>query len=222
MAFFEQFASLINTDLGRFITLLIAALLFIVVVGRFFKKAKFTTATLAYVGLALAIAFVLSYFRLYQFPWGGSVTFMSMFFVVLIGLWFGPTVGLVSAFAYGLLQLAQNPMIFYPLQLILDYPLAFGALGLAGFFRKMKGGMYIGFVVAVFGRWVFHTLSGYFFFSQWAWEGWNALPYAMAYNAIYLGAEMILTLVIISIPVMRHALDHVKNRVVTAGAATAR
>ena len=216
MGFFEQLGNLIDTDLGRFITFLAGALLFIAVVGYFFKKSKFTTSTLAHVGLALAFAFILSYFRIYQFPWGGSVTFMSMFFVALIGIWFGPTIGLVSAFAYGLLQLAQNPMIFYPLQLVLDYPLAFGALGLAGFFRNMKGGMYIGFVVAVFGRWFFHTLSGYFFFSQWAWEGWNALPYAMVYNAIYLGAEMVLTLLILAIPAVRHALNHVKNRVVAA------
>jgi len=212
MGFFEGLARLVNTDAGRFVTAFVAALLVIAIVGFFFKRSKFTVRALAHVGLALSIAFILSYFRIYQFPWGGSVTLMSMFFVSLIGIWFGPAIGLVSAFAFGLLQLAQNPQIFYPLQMILDYPLAFGALGLAGFFRKAKNGMYIGFVVAVTGRWFFHTLSGYFFFSQWAWDGWNALPYAMVYNALYIYVEMIITLVMISIPQVRSALDYLGRR----------
>ena len=177
------------------------------------RKINFTPKTLAYAGIMLAIAYILSYFRVYQFPMSGSVTPMSMFFVSLIGICFGPKIGLASAFTFGLLQLTNIPFIIHPIQLILDYPLAFGALGLAGFFHNKKYGMFIGFAVGVVGRWFFSSLSGYFFFYQWAWEGWSVLPYAMAYNAIYMFTEMVASFVIILIPPVYIALNLVKSQI---------
>ena len=197
-------------DLGQVVTFTVAALLFFLVVGRMFKKMNLSTKALTYAGLAMSIAFMLSFLSLYRMPWGGSVTPMSMFFVSLIGFMFGPVVGIVSGVAYGLLQLVQRASVMHPLQLILDYPLAFGALGLSGFFRNHKQGLYIGFVVAVTGRWLMHTVSGVAFFAQFAPEGWNPVPYSMAYNAAYLFAEMALTLAILAIPPVRHAIKRVK------------
>ena len=209
----REIQTFMRGDVGQLISVAAAALLFFVVVGRLFKKSNMSLRAMTYAGLAMAIAFILSYLTLFSMPWGGSVTPLSMFFVTLIGFWFGPAVGLVSGIAYGLLQLVQRPTIIHPIQLLLDYPLAFGALGLSGFFWKHRRGIYIGFVVAVIGRWVMHTISGAWFFGQFAPEGWNPIPYSMAYNGLYLGAEMVLTLIIISIPTVRHGLDAVKRRV---------
>ena len=176
------------------------------------KRSNFSPKVIAYVGVMLAIAYILSYFRVYQFPASGSVTPMSMFFVSFIGICFGPKIGLASAFAFGLLQLTNNAFIVHPIQLLLDYPLAFGALGLAGFFHNKKYGMFIGFAVGVVGRWFFSSLSGYFFFYQWAWDGWSVLPYAMAYNAIFMFTEMAASIIIVSIPPMYIALNVVKSQ----------
>jgi len=176
------------------------------------KKVKFTPKVLAYAGAMLALAYILSYFRVYQFLMSGSVTPMSMFFVSLIGIWFGPKVGLISAFVFGLLQLTNNPFIIHPVQLILDYPLAFGALGLAGFFHNKKYGMFIGFAVGVVGRWFFSSLSGYFFFYQWAWDGWSVLPYAMAYNGIFMFTEMGVSMLIVAIPPVYKGLSYIRAK----------
>jgi len=208
-----QIQSFIRTDIGAFITLAIVTILFISVTGFFFKKSNFNTRALIYVSMTMAIAFVLSYFRLFQMPMGGSVTFMSMFFVSLIGMWFGPAIGIIGGVSYGFLQLAQNPQVIHPMQLFLDYPLAFGMLGLSGFFYKVKFGVYIGFLVGATGRWFMHTLAGYFFWTQmWPPEGWdNVFLFSVVYNAGYIYAEVALTLVIVLIPAVSHGLEKVKN-----------
>ena len=199
------------TDLGAFITLLIGAALFLALSGYLFKRSNISTKVLAYAGLSLAIAFVLSYFRLFSMPTSGSVTPMSMFFVTFIGFVFGPSVGLVSGLSYGLLQFAQGPMVLHPFQVLLDFPLAFGMLGLSGFFYKTKGGLYIGFIVAVTGRFIMHVISGYFFFASFA-EGTHPLWYSIVYNAGYIYAEAGLTLLILMIPSVKSAIKNIKNQ----------
>ena len=201
------------TNLGSFVVLVLGISVFLIITGLLFKRTKISTWVLTYAGLSLAVAFVLSYFRIFPMPMGGSVTPMSMFFVAFIGFLFGPSIGLVSGLSYGLLQFAQGPMVLHPFQLFLDYPLAFGMLGFSGFFYKAKGGLYIGYIAAVTGRFIMHVISGYFFFGHYASEGTHPLWYSIAYNAGYIYAEAAVTLVIIAIPTVRHALFHVKSRV---------
>jgi thiamine transporter len=149
-------------------------------------------------------------------PMGGSVTLFSMLFVTLIGYWYGPYVGLMTGFAYGLLQFVIEP-IFYTLpQMILDYPLAFGALGLAGFFYKQKHGLQIGYIVGVLGRYFFAIISGVVFFGSYAPEGTPAIIYSLTYNATYLVPEAIATLIVISLPPVDKALRYVKRQAVEA------
>lgn len=198
-------------DFGQLAALAAGALLFLIVVGQLFKKADMSAKAMTFAGLALSIAFVLSMFRLFPMPMGGSVSPLSMFFVSVIGFWFGPAVGLVSGVAFGLLRLAQRPYLIHPIQMLLDYPLAFGMLGLSGFFWKHRRGLFIGFIVACTGRWVMATLSGWWFFGHFAWDGWNALPFAMAYNGLYIFAEMVITLIIIIIPPVYTAIMRVTN-----------
>ncbi|MCL2170957.1 MAG: energy-coupled thiamine transporter ThiT, partial [Defluviitaleaceae bacterium] len=199
-------------ELFQFGVMVIAGLSFIIISGIIFKRSKTSTKALAYAGLALAIAFILSNFRLYRMPWGGSVTLMSMFFVSFVGFMYGPKIGLVAAISYGFLQFAQRPEVFHPIQVLLDYPVAFGLLGLAGFFWKKPHGLYIGFVVGVIGRWFASTMAGIFFFAQFAPEGWGAIPYAMAYNAAFMFTEMGITLVILLIPQVRAAIFQIRNQ----------
>ncbi|MCL2170268.1 MAG: energy-coupled thiamine transporter ThiT, partial [Defluviitaleaceae bacterium] len=150
-----------------------------------------------------------------QMGYGGSSTPMSMFFVTLVGFFFGPAIGIVSGVAYGFLQLVQRASIIHPMQLLLDYPMAFGMLGLSGFFWKIKGGLYIGFVVAVIGRWLIHTIAGWLYWIGFATPG--SLWASIVYNSTYIIPEMVLTLVIIAIPPVRNALNHVKRRIAEDG-----
>ncbi len=159
--------------------------------------------------MAIALAMVASYLKVVEMPMGGSVTFFSMLFICLIGYWYGPVVGITTGVAYGLLQFAIDPYVFSIPQVIIDYPLAFGALGLSGFFSGKKNGLVIGYGVGVLGRYVFAFLSGYIFFGIYAPEGWNAVLYSLAYNGAYLGAEALLTMIILSLPPVKKACEKV-------------
>ena len=171
----------------------------------------YTARKLVFSALAIALAVVCSFIKLIPMPMGGSVTLLSMLFICLIGYWFGPGYGLITGLAYGMLQFAIDPYMVSIPQVILDYPLAFGALGLSGLFYKHKYGLHIGYVVGVFGRFVFSTLSGVVFFAAYAPEGMNPWVYSCSYQGAYLGAEAFITLVILSIPPVAKALAKTKQ-----------
>ena len=166
------------------------------------RKAALTTKQLVYSAAAIAIAVVCSMIKLFEMPMGGSVTLLSML------------VGIMTAVAYGLVQFVTEPIFYTIPQMLLDYPLAFGALGLAGFFHKKKWGLQIGYAVGVVGRFIFSTISGVVFFASYAPEGMSPLAYSMGYQASYLVPEAIVTLIIISIPPVAKALAHVKRNAV--------
>ena len=166
---------------------------------------------LVFCSAAVALSVVTSLIKLYDFPFGGSVTLCSMLFVTLIGYWYGPKLGLATGVSYGLLQFITGPYIVFPLQVLVDYPLAFGALGLSGFFWKSKNGLLKGYLAGVLGRYVFAVISGWIFFGIYAWEGWHPLPYSLAYNGAYIFTEAAITLVILSLPPVKKALLHVKQ-----------
>jgi thiamine transporter len=178
-------------------------------------KAKLTTKQLVFSAAALALAMVCSMIKFANLPMGGSVTLFSMLFVVLIGYWYGPYVGLMTGVAYGLLQFVIEP-IFYTLpQMILDYPLAFGALGLSGLFCNKKYGLQVGYIIGVLGRYFFAIISGVVFFGAYAPEGTPAIVYSLTYNATYLLPEAIATLIIISLPPVSKALGYVKRQAIS-------
>ena len=173
-------------------------------------KQSFSVKGLAVCGVCIALAFVLSFVKLFSAPLGGSVTLCSMFFICIIGYFFGWKYSLTAALAYGILQFVQKPEIYAPLQVIIDYGLAFTALGLSGFFKDKKGGLYTGYITGVFGRFVFATISGFVFFAEYAPEGWNPLIYSACYNGAYIWIEAAFTLIVLAIPAVRHAIDRVR------------
>ena len=173
-------------------------------------KVSFSVKQLAFCAVAMALAFVLSNIKVFKFPTGGSITAFSMLVACLPGFWFGPVIGIITGVAYGLLNLIVDPYILFPTQVIVDYVLAFGALGFSGFFMNSKFGLIKGYVAAVLGRYVFAVISGWIFFGEYAWEGWNPLPYSLAYNAIYIFAEAIITLIVLFLPPIKVMMDKLK------------
>jgi thiamine transporter len=150
-------------------------------------------------------------------PMGGSVTLFSMFFIVLIGYWYGTAAGLVAAVAYGILQFLIDPYVLSIPQVLIDYILAFGALGLSGLFSNAEHGLIKGYIVACLGRYFFAVLSGWIFFAVYTPDFFNsALIYSLAYNGAYIGLEAVITLVIIFVPAVDKALKYVKNIAVNA------
>jgi len=148
-------------------------------------------------------------------PQGGSITPASMLFITLAGYWLGPIYGILAGISKGLLDTITGAHIIHPIQYLLDYMLAFGMLGISGFFRKQKFGLQIGYVAGVLGRLLMVFLSGLVFFSDITGMGLvPAMIFSLTYNITYIGPEMIVTLIIISLPSMRHAIDMVTKTIV--------
>jgi thiamine transporter len=147
--------------------------------------------------IALAnVLYLISKFYLpfLHLPQGGSITVASMVPLLWFALRRGLRWGVEAGVIYGLVHMVISGDIYYPTQIILDYPLAFGALGLAGAFQKHP---VVGVGAGILGRFVCHFISGVVFFGQYAWEGWNVIAYSLAYNATYLVPEFIISAVII-------------------------
>ena len=95
------------------------------------EKKGFAARQLAYCAMAVALAYVTSFIRVFKMPYGGSVTLLSMLFIVLVANWYGVKTGMLVGFAYGILQFLQEPYFLTLFQVCCDYVLAFAALGLA-------------------------------------------------------------------------------------------
>ena len=199
----------LETQVGMVTTIVVTCVVLVILMGDLYKKKNLSVRTLAYSAMCIALASVLSMMKI-SMPFGGSITPCSVLMIVLVGYWFGPLTGFLAGITHGLIQLTLDPYVLHPIQMLLDYQLAFGALGLAGFFRNMKWGLAIGYIVAVFGRFLMSTISGYVFFGMYAPEGMPILWYSITYNLSYTGIEAILTLTLISIPAFRNVLERIK------------
>ena len=197
------------------------------------KKTKRLTES----AMMIAIAVVLELVGKMVFPpmpFGGQLTLVSMLPIVLVSYRHGVRWGLTTGLCYSLVQMALGAgtvtAAFQPgyfgdgtmlgraiLMCLLDYVLAYSALGLGGCFRnlmKSKGAaLAAGSVMALGARYVTHILSGYILFAGWAewfftqegFPGWGAALvealspqalgwiYSIVYNGMYMIPEMILT-----------------------------
>lgn len=178
-------------------------------------KKKLSTRQIAFAAIAIALATVIATFLKFKLPFwfsGGSITLFSMLIIALVGYWYGPVTGLIAAITYGILQFITGPYYVHPLQVALDFPLAFGALGLSGFFWKKKNGLIIGYLVGAFGRLVFHCISGAIFYTEYVGntkDNFLALWAGIAYNMSYIIPEVILTVLLLLLPPVKQAINYV-------------
>ena len=94
--------------------------------------------------------------------------------------------------------------VYHPMGMVLDYPLAFGVLGLAAFFKKSP---LIGVVVALALRFLSHFISGVIFFGMYAPEGMSPIVYSALYNGGYMLPEIIISGILIYLLVQRDILN---------------
>lgn len=166
----------------------------------FLRRQQWSARLIASGALSIAVAFLLSYLTVYKMPQGGSITPASMLPIMAYAWAFGPGPGIAAGLAYGCLQLIQGAYVVHPVQFLMDYPLAFAALGLAGFFRK---NLWIGVTVSGLVRLLFHFLSGVIFFGSYAEPGQPVAVYSIIYNGSYMVPEILVCMAIASIPSVR-------------------
>ncbi len=217
-----MFSFLVNADggltaVGYAVCIVIGAVFFIVALvfaGKVSEKKRMGTKQLVYCAMALALAFITSYIKIFNMPWGGSVTLCSMLFIVLVGNWYGSKAGILVGLGYGILQFLQEPYVLSFFQVCCDYIFAFAALGVGGFFTKSKNGLMKGYITAVIARGAFHALGGYLYWMDYMPENFpKALGslYPILYNYNYLLAEAVITLIIMNIPAVARGLKRVKQ-----------
>lgn len=208
------------TAAGYALTIVAGIILFLAAsyfAGKHSAKKRMSTKQLVFCAAAMALAFITSYIKIWNMPWGGSVTLCSMLFIVLAANWYGAGTGIFVGLAYGILQFIQEPYVLSFFQVCCDYILAFAALGVAGFFAKKKHGLLKGYIAAVLARGAFHALGGYLYWMDYMPENFpQSLKsiYPIAYNYSYLLVEAVITIVIISIPAVAKGLNRVKQTAV--------
>ena len=176
----------------------------------------------------VALAFVLSLIKVWQMPFGGSVTLLSMLPITLIAVKNGPLWGFGTAFVYSLTQLAVSGVFGWGLTagvlavaLLLDYIAAFTVLGAAGCFGKTKTGAVVGTAVACVLRFVSHFLAGYTIWANYEQfvafgKEWVNMPalYSLCYNGAYMLPELIFTVaatvVFVNVPAIQKLLGLTK------------
>jgi thiamine transporter len=180
------------------------------------KQTRETILATACGGMAIALSTILSMFTIYRMPQGGTITPASMLPIIFCALAFGPAWGIGIGLVHGMLQFIVAPFAAHWASVFLDYPLAFGLLGLAGFFAAkkqirtsernilMRMGMISipRFIIAIWigmaGRTVSHLLSGVIFYYSYAEEaGMNPWVYSILYNGTYMLPEAIITTILL-------------------------
>ncbi|MCW4017081.1 MAG: energy-coupled thiamine transporter ThiT [Candidatus Bathyarchaeota archaeon] len=154
------------------------------------NRTRIFAEAIIFVALATALSFVI----VYVMPQGGSITAGSMVPLIWLSLRRGPKIGIAAGVLYGVIQFIVLPYAVNPIQVLLDYPLAFGVLGLAGFFKKLP---LVGATVAITGRFIMHFISGVFYWAPLYAPDMNPYVYSAVYNASYLVPELVVTGIII-------------------------
>jgi thiamine transporter len=175
-----------------------------------------TTRILVECALAIAMATALSMFKILQLPQGGSVTCASMAPLVVISFRHGLKWGMLTAFAYSLLQMMlqfyappAGTLLAFAGVVLLDYVLAFTAVGAAVVFgRSLKNrtaGVALGAVMVSLFRLLCSFLSGILIWGSYAPEGTPVWLYSLIYNGSYMLPEAVVTAV--AAVVLVRALD---------------
>ena len=167
--------------------------------------------------IMIALSAVLSVVKLFEMPYGGSITLASMMPIVILSYRHGARIGLAAALVESVIQMLMglnNFSYFSTWQslvalAILDYLVAFAVFGFAGAFRRCIGkqstAMAVGAVCASVGRYACHVISG-----ATVWAGLSipteaALFYSLSYNATYMIPDSII--LILSCAYIGAALD---------------
>ena len=201
-----------------------------------FKTQRLTVSAVM-LALATVLAVVCEFIPFLSLPMGGGFTLASMLPIVIISYMYGLKWGFFSSFVYSCIQILISLImgktvlaLFTPSSsdymgvwvaiavIIIDYLIAYTALGIGGIFRgciKNKiVALVLGVIVALSLRYLCHIVSGYIFYGEWAewffgeakafysigelildrFSGKTlALVYSVFYNGLYMIPEIIIT-----------------------------
>ena len=187
--------------------------------------------------IMVALATVLSMIKVWEAPYGGSVTVLSMTPIIILSMRRGIKAGLFAGFAHSLIQLllGLNNVSYIPTPMgmlicvLTDYILPFTLLGLGGIFRNVKFSANetlnlflvtaLGALLVCVLRFACHVVSGaviwYALDLEWYADNpdhivfrYGPWMFSMIYNGGYMLPETITT--VIGTPILTKALSKIR------------
>ena len=138
---YDKLQGFFESTTGQIISVAVLVILFagVLLSG---KKQKTNTKTMVVSALLVGLSIVLTRITIYSLPQGGSVSLFGMLPIVICAYFFGTRRAVMCGMCVGMIDLIFKPYVIHPIQLLLDYPLAFGAIGFAGLiFMAKKDGL---------------------------------------------------------------------------------
>lgn len=204
--FFES-----TTGKAAVIAVIAFILLLIMISGKPGSK-RTDTKALAVSAMMIALAMVLTSIKIFTMPQGGTVTLFGLLPIVVCAYLLGTRRGVMAGVCVGLITLMIDPYVIHPVQLLLDYPVAFGSMGLAGLFRNYKNGLTVGYIFGLLCRYLCAVISGVVFFGEYAPEGFSALTWSLWYNITYIAVEGLITVIILNIPSVKKVFSRLRTQ----------
>ena len=208
---YDKLQGFFESTTGQIISVAVLVILFagVLLSGR---KQKTNTKTMVVSALLVGLSIVLTRITIWSLPQGGSVSLFGMLPIVICAYFFGTRRAVMCGMCVGMIDLIFKPYVIHPIQLLLDYPLAFGAIGFAGLiFMAKKDGLIPAYLFGVLCRYICAVISGVVFFGAYAPEGFSALTWSLWYNVLYRAIEAAGTVVLLLIPSVRYSLKRIKT-----------
>lgn len=168
------------------------------------QKSKFRNALVAVCegAMCIALAEVLSFLKIWEMPWGGSVV-LSMVPLVLYAVRRGVLRGISAGFIFGVLQFLYDGGFAISWQSIVgDYLVAFAVIGLAGLVKRRKWGVFTGTLIACGARFLVHYVVGATVWAEYMPDTFFGMTmttpwfYSLIYNIAYMGPNTVITLAV--------------------------
>ena len=159
------------------------------------QTSKTSVNQLVQIAIFATVAYLLSFIPLNFMNYAISIS-LGMIPVALIGLKSGVKAGMLTGFIYGLLTIITGQAaVLGPIQVIIEYIIAFTAGGLAGVFSPKLQATYqqqqsgikwiiIASIVGTLCRYFWHFIAGFIYWGQYAPEGMSPIWYSFVFNSI--------------------------------------
>ncbi len=149
-----------------------------------------------------ALAVILTYIEIQVGPAGGSIN-LVMLPIILVAFRYGTLWGVGTGLVVGFVKCLIGGGISWGLpSILLDYVLAYGAVGLAGVVKNTKYALPIGALIGALARFAIHFISGvtiYAIMTDTEIAGIttsNAPLYSLIYNGLYMLPSTIIVVIV--------------------------
>jgi thiamine transporter len=169
------------------------------------KNVRFIVEVSIFAAIGVVLDFIAGLYSSGIWTAGGSlsIAMVPIFMMSFRWNWKG---GILTGLLVGTIQLlmANSSYFVNPVQVILDYTLAYGLVGISGIYAKKvmnsENSTYyitIGIIIGGLLRTISHIISGWAYFGLYAPEGFNAMGWSIIYNSSYMLPSLILCLVVV-------------------------